>query len=1058
MLKLYKSNISTILLFWLNTFICFSQNQDSIKFRSNSQQQKETFNNEAIKNDTLFIKRLLAESIELAKDKKYNEAYEITEKAKNYCEITIGSSQTLASIYTYMGNYKYYMGELEIAKDCFKKSLYILSKINEKSNQWIALCYSNIALMFNEMGVYDSALVNQKQALDIYIQIFGSQNNSVISSLNSIGNIYHGLGDLDQALLYYNKACKIIEKVTGNESSQYAKTITNLGNIYQSKGDYNRAFQIYEKSLEILNLKKDSISRTEYLLWTKNNYNNIGTLFHSLSESNKAISYYQKALSLSRGLFGESHPKNLQHYVNIGNAYNQLGQPKEALNYFLLALESVDSNDYSSLNTIHSNIGTAYKSLKDYEQSLNYYFKALKLIRENGLDENAYVYHGIGVTYSEMEEYKMAIDYFKEAHRIWSSKLGEGHPNVLATNNDIGMDYFYMNIYSTAINYFQKTLNANEEYKERSNMFYTIEYLIQASWNIGLTNKELYQDLKDIKLLLKSYKYFIKAQNLITQRYTNLSKSGKLNYASNVSEFFANALFTNLLLFELTDSVHYLIEGFEFTEQSKSLLLYEAMQESIALHAAGIPDSVLRNEYDLRVNIAYYDKRQQELLNKGLSLADTSVLNISTKLFELYQKYENLKKYIETNYPNYYQAKYNFSTVDVNYVKKNLLSENQSLLEYLVGDSSIFLFLVRSDTFEVHEVKNDFGLDSLMQQMTKEGIYGYYAAPKSEQSRKLLERTIGNYTEAASLLYAKLIAPVEDRLKEKVIVVPDGVLGYLPFEALLSEQPERMADFKNYPFLLKKHQVSYCYSATLLKEMRDKQHRNPPTGELFAVAPFYLADVDSLVVYVDTTDILDFTTRRDSLGKLEGSGKEVASIHKTWGGMALYGQDASLAEFQKNASDYRILHLSTHGKADDRVGDYSYLAFSMPNEKGAFEKLYARDLYNYSLNADMVVLSACETGIGKLQRGEGIISLARAFAYAGAKSIFTTLWQVNDEKMKELMVAFYRYLKKGKEKDEALRLAKLDFLKKHEKELLGGHPFFWAGMIGIGDMGVMTSD
>jgi CHAT domain-containing protein len=188
---------------------------------------------------------------------------------------------------------------------------------------------------------------------------------------------------------------------------------------------------------------------------------------------------------------------------------------------------------------------------------------------------------------------------------------------------------------------------------------------------------------------------------------------------------------------------------------------------------------------------------------------------------------------------------------------------------------------------------------------------------------------------------------------------------------------------------------------------------------------------------------------------LPASGEEVAAIVKILDGTPSYGTGATLQQFEQLAADYRILHLSTHGKADDRVGDYAYLAFGVTDETGTFDRLYARDLYNYTLNADMVVLSACETGIGKLQRGEGIISLARAFAYAGAKSIFTTLWQVSDEKTKYLMVYFYKNLKQGQTKDAALRNAKLEYMDKNNSEAL--HPFFWAGLIGIGDMSRLSA-
>jgi len=149
------------------------------------------------------------------------------------------------------------------------------------------------------------------------------------------------------------------------------------------------------------------------------------------------------------------------------------------------------------------------------------------------------------------------------------------------------------------------------------------------------------------------------------------------------------------------------------------------------------------------------------------------------------------------------------------------------------------------------------------------------------------------------------------------------------------------------------------------------------------------------------------------------------------------------------AGRYRLLHLATHGQANDELGDYSFLAFGGDRDSVQNEFLYVRDLYDLSLLADLVVLSACETGTGEWQRGEGIISLARAFAYAGARSIVTTLWSVNDRRSKELMIAFYGGLGKGMTREEALWRAKYEMLESDAS----AHPFFWAGYILIGEDG-----
>jgi CHAT domain-containing protein len=300
-------------------------------------------------------------------------------------------------------------------------------------------------------------------------------------------------------------------------------------------------------------------------------------------------------------------------------------------------------------------------------------------------------------------------------------------------------------------------------------------------------------------------------------------------------------------------------------------------------------------------------------------------------------------------------------------------------------------------------------------------------------------------------LYQKLVEPIAAYLKEEIIIIPDGVLGYVPFEVLLTQPVTKPARLKNYAYWIKDKQISYCYSATLLREVVQKQHAPIEEGDNFlAYAPFY----DEGEIYASNSRGL--TTRvYEDLKPLPYSGAEVHGIQQLMGGVVLQQEAATEESFIKNASKYRILHLSTHGKANDKVGDYSFLAFTEQKDTIENELLYVRDLYNLQLNADMVVLSACETGIGELQRGEGIISLARGFTYAGAKSIITSLWSVEDESTKDLMILFYQNLKQGMTKDAALRKAKLAFINDKNRNHAQVHPFYWSGFVGIGDMGAL---
>ena len=541
-----------------------------------------------------------------------------------------------------------------------------------------------------------------------------------------------------------------------------------------------------------------------------------------------------------------------------------------------------------------------------------------------------------------------------------------------------------------------------------------------------------------VTLLKKSFQCIQEAQKAIDYQLITLDEKSSQTWQERYYPVYEQAVRLAMLGYRTNKSNDYMTRAFFFVEQSRARFLQAQIKGINALQLTSIPDRFLKKEYDLRTSITFYDKRRFQAISSGQSETDSIVLNIDSKRFDLRQERDALIKTFETQYPDYYRLKYDTRVVDVTTVQNNLLTPNQTLLEYFVGDSSIYAFVISPDKYTVKEIKKDFPLEEWVESLRKDLSENYQVS-------------LRDYVDKGHKLYEKLVAPVADLLSEELVIIPDGVLGYLPFEALLTAPVSNPQKLKAYPYWLKDKQISYCYSATLLKEMMDKKHRKTPSEELLAFAPFY--DGDTTLFTNLFSPYTEQRLRSEGLKPLPHSGEEAYRISQMMGGTMYADKDATEDRFIQLASDYRILHLATHGQANDKSGDYSFLAFTEIKDSLENELLYLRDLYNLQLNADMVVLSACETGIGELQRGEGIISLARGFTYAGAKSIFTTLWSVSDERTKDLNLLFYQHLKDGKRKDAALRQAKLDYIQQLEsKEQIYAHPYFWSGMIGIGDM------
>ncbi len=1053
--------------------------------------------------DTARANVFMEESLMLLKAQQFDEAAKKAEQAKKIFTDLFGEGRREVAIAWHrIGAIAFYRGEYEKAEKAWESALQIQINLLGHSHEEVSATYNNLGTLKKRMGEFGEAIQYLQASLDITLKNHGEKHPDVAGAYLGIGSVYNYAGKFKEAIDYHEKALNLAKEVMGADKPELAVYYGSLGFIYRSAGAHDKAMETYRKALD-LQIRLTGVFHPE----VANHYNNIGAVYSDKGFFRKSIEYYNKALELQLALFGKESPFVYQTYNNLGISFADLGDYDRALQYFETALAfylKFYGEQHPNVASYYNNTGLIYQIKGDYKNAREYLEQALKLHQGiyGEIHSNvASTYNGLGITCLSLGEYDEAIEYFEKGASILRGLFGEEHPllveiytnlgTALRLNRNSDKSAYYLekarleapNAYGPSHPYLADILGAlgqtyegQKRYPE-AEMAYeqalkalnypnggslervsSLKELIEILTLKGAFQQKLHTEHNFPGYIFKSRQTLKEAFAAYAHQSRTISPASRANLTEGNLNINATATATNFLLHQLTDSLHYLTEAFSFAERSKAMLLYEALQEAGALQIAGIPDSLLQQEYDLRVEIAYYDTRRQEKLAQGLSQTDTALLGITSRLFGLNRSYEELKNRFERDYPQYYKAKYRQDAISAGEVRRKLLQPGQSLVEYLLGDSAIYIFLLQPEHFEVVEVKRDFPLEDWVKQMTKDGIYGYYTLPPGRQSAKKEAETIRNYTTAARQLYGKLWAPVKEKLTEQVIVIPDGLLGYLPFEALLTEAPPREGVFSAYPFLLHQHQLSYCYSATLLREMQQKQHRQAPTGQLLALAPFFQGDVRALAARIDPTDFTAGPALRDSLAALPASGEEVAAVAKIWNGKPFYGADASTALFQQLAPRYRILHLSTHGRADDRRGDYAYLAFGTPGDKGAFDKLYARGLYNITLNADMVFLSACETGIGKLQRGEGIVSLARAFAYAGAKSIVTTLWKVNDEKARDLAIAFYAQLRAGKRKDEALRLAKLSYLEKQKGRGPGAHPFFWAGFIGIGDMSSLPSE
>ncbi len=871
---------------------------------------------------------------------------------------------------------------------------------------------------------------------------------------------------------------RLFRKLKRSESLNYYEKGKDY---FYSKSDLENSMINFEKSVETAELiHADSIV--------------IGSLYqlsivYGYQRSfEKAKVAGEKEYQLAVKVYGKDHRVSGFAIVNLGLAHNGLGNYGEAINCYLPGLDILQKHlgeSHYFIGTIYSYIGSSYLVNQSYEKAIFYYKKYIDYLEKGYVkskdDRNlAYAYGSIVMMLEKDKKYIEAIAYAEKALQLYE-QLNELEPYFVGhTYMNLSSVYLAIDSLSLSKNMAKKALsnydlskvedsfgkircyrNLAEAYRKEmayevsDSCFGKIFTLFNYEPKKGFLdnpNKALLLEVLSLKAKLytewgnhkNDISYLHSAETLYEESILlhDFLKSSRIDLASKVIlsennlEIFEGYITLNHQLFEQTKDPKYIHQIFDLCEKSKSALLHEALQHSNALNFAGIPDSLIVKEQELKLQINSLYKERESLLLTGSSETNTELLALSTKLLELRQAYQLLENKFETNYPEYFQLKFDLNTITVDEVQQKVLSKDQTLIEYFVGEKSIFILVINQDQAKVVEVKKDFPLEQWVKDF------------RNSNEADEFQMEIKTYCEVAHNLYNKLIAPIAADLKSQLIIIPDGVLGYLPFEALLVEPVAKAQRFKKHQYLIQDKQISYSYSTTLLKQMMERKHKFETSKQLLAFAPFFEAAstmLDSISRFIGENEI-------DDLKPLPNTGEEVYGIQKIIGGDVYYKKEATEENFLDQADNYRIIHLATHGKANDQAGNFSYLAFTVQKDSIENEIVYMRDLYTLQLNADMVVLSACETGIGELQKGEGIISLARGFTYAGAKSIITSLWSVEDKCTKDIMISFYKYLDQGLTKDAALRQAKLDYINDEQTTHVDAHPFYWSPFIGIGDM------
>ncbi|MDY6799887.1 MAG: CHAT domain-containing tetratricopeptide repeat protein [Bacteroidota bacterium] len=850
-------------------------------------------------------------------------------------------------------------------------------------------------VIYGRQGILDSALWHTQQAIKLYEKTDTGNSISLAHAYQSMGIIYKLWGKYDSSLTYYNQAEHIYRKK--NKTGLLAYIYGNKANIYFIQQDYAKAKDFHFRALDIF--EKDT---KKYQKQISSTYNNIGNIYRLNNDFENAIDYYNKSLDLKI-------EKKLSYstFANLGICYENLGETKKAEQYYLKAIHTIQDN-FSNTNLW---------------LSLHYSKYAQFLAKQNRNEE--------------------ALPYFQKALAINLKNFGERNPQTSESYNHIGYFYHQNRHFEQALHFYQKALlSISGNFNDTSySANPTIEdvlsktHLLDVLKNKATALSELAKQKNDLELYrqsIRTFKLAIETSNKIRTGYLN--EQSKLQLVQNTGEIISKAIETCYNASELGNREIFLQHAFHFIESGKSAVLLEAIKGNQALTVGNIPDSLKQKENQIEKEIYYYEELIYEE-NKRENPDSKKMAYWNKNLFELKESYTELIALLEDQYPEYHNLKYSQEIVSLDFVK-NKLAANEVILEYSYAHDKLYSLMVSKKEIKLYETE--------LNDTFKKNLDFLLGALSNNNFSNHTQDDFTQFQESSFYLYQKLIAPFKQELShKKLIIVPDHKLAYLPFDILIEQiKPSERINYRQQAYIIRNHQLSYSYSATLLFE---KEHKSKTAKKrLSAFAPTY-NNLDNL-----TKDALSIRQQyREKLFPLKGIKEEAENVIQIIGGDAYLDFEASEETFKTVAPDYDILHLAMHTIIDDENPMYSKMAFTQKNDTLEDGLLNTYEIYSMKLNSRMSVLSSCNSGSGKLQRGEGVISLARGFIYAGCPSIIMTLWPVEDKSGVDLMTRFYQNLKNGQNKAEALRQAKLDFLENADP--LKAHPYFWAGYVVIGD-------
>ncbi|MCK5135178.1 MAG: CHAT domain-containing protein [Bacteroidales bacterium] len=765
-------------------------------------------------------------------------------------------------------------------------------------------------------------------------------------------------------------------------------------------------------------------------------YNNIALLHNWLGDYTNALEHYNKAIRLldsvpSRDEAYFSQLSRLQ--FNKGVVYFKLGRPEEALDILKESERIKEVHGHEYLGSVYFNLARVYQLLGEPGLSREYYNKSIDhwtAEYDAGYYQLANVYLHFGQYLVDRGEVEQGLSCFQEALQNYTANYGIKHPLTSGCYEQMAGYYLDRGDFRQALELVQLALiSVSGDFNDKNiftnpageSSFHDLTllkgYATKSKALEGLAKKEESEDrkLEILTAALETNSRSIDVLHRLQGSY--LSRESRIYLTSGQKELFSTGIRLNLQLFELFGQELYREQAFLMAARGKSNELLFEMKSKESLYLESLPDTLALSISELKQQIDQYSNLIQ-VENMEVQPDSGKLAAWKEQLFYTRDSFNRQMEHLFLEHPQIGQ----FKSLDIDFSMERIrqnLRRKETLVEYFIsnpdrtGSKKLFVFVVTEKECHVHQDQIDSAfhreLDIVLGNLHE--FNPYRETPLRYDSLKT----------ALFGIYQQFVEPVESLFRgEKLVIVPDEELAYLPFGALIDRyEPETILNYAGLSYLMNQYDITYMYNSQLIKKEKRRQLQFP---RIMAWVPEYATSTEA------------------SIRNLEGFSEEVREILEIVKGRSIRNPDKGEAE--RLLEEDAVIHLAMHALAGEKAGGSPY--FILDAEKDSFltNRLHDYEINALTLSSPMVVLSSCRSGGGQLQGGEGIMSLSRSFLMAGAQSVVHTLWPVEDARGSELMVEYYRELKRGKSKSSALTRAKQQYLA--DTPLSYTHPYYWA--------------